>query len=147
MAKKLTSYRLDETVLKKLEILYEYEKKQSEKYNVKAKSMTEIIEDAVSEYYVMKLDKDTGTDYLTRMNVLIQDAIKQQNKQFDYILNEIAKKTMLSYEGVITLLKCQGMDRDKLPTNPVSAKYLVEKESIYDEPISDKVEEKIQRGE
>lgn len=141
------SYRLDESILKKLELLSDFEKKQAEKYNMKAKSITEIIEDAISEYYVMKLDKDTGTDYLTRMNLMIQDGIKQQNKQFDLMLNEILKNAMLSYEGILTVLKCQNLGDDNRPTNPIAAREIVHNNiSIYQDAISDKIEDILTHG-
>ena len=87
--KERKSFRFSLDTFQKLDTLQELEKQQAEKFNITPKSITAIVEDAIAEYYVLKLDKDTGTDYLTRMNLMIQDALKQQNHQRDVYKRQV----------------------------------------------------------
>ena len=64
--KERKSFRFSLDTFQKLDTLQELEKQQAEKFNITPKSITAIVEDAIAEYYVLKLDKDTGTDYLSR---------------------------------------------------------------------------------
>ncbi|MCR0262479.1 hypothetical protein MKC73_01015 [[Clostridium] innocuum] len=138
--KEKKTYRLNDFTLKKLDLLVGFEKQQAEQYNVKAKNMTEIIEDAINEYYVMKMDNDTGTDYLTRMNLMIQDALKQQNLQRDVTLHHILRYTMMAYEASVTMLKIFRLPDKDRPKNFDDARNLVQNlDSIFEDSIYEKV--------
>lgn len=140
MAKKMTSVRLGEDIVKKLDQLQIIEKQNAEKFNFVPKSRNEIIEQAVSEYYTIKLDKDSGTDYLTRMNLMIQDALKQQNHQRDMILNHILRYAMMSYEAAVTMLKNFRLSDEERPKDFEDAKNLVQNlDSIFEDSIFEKV--------
>ena len=58
--KERKSFRFSLDTFQKLDTLQELEKQQAEKFNITPKSITAIVEDAIAEYYVLKLDKDTG---------------------------------------------------------------------------------------
>ena len=138
--KEKKTYRLNDFTLKKLDLLVGLEKEQAEQYNVEAKNMTEIIEDAINEYYVMKMDNDTGTDYLTRMNLMIQDALKQQNLQRDVTLHHILRYTMMAYEASVTMLKIFRLPDKDRPKNFDDARNLVQNlDSIFEDSIYEKV--------
>lgn len=140
MAKKMTSVRLGEDIVKKLDQLQIIEKQNAEKFNFVPKSRNEIIEQAVSEYYTIKLDKDSGTDYLTRMNLMIQDALKQQNHQSDMTLNHILRYAMMSYEAGVTMLKNFRLSDEERPKDFEDAKNLVQNlDSIFEDSIFEKV--------
>lgn len=138
--KEKKTYRFNDFTLKKLDLLVGFEKQQAEQYNIKAKNMSEIIEDAINEYYVMKMDNDTGTDYLTRMNLMIQDALKQQNHQRDMTLNHILRYAMMSYEAAVTMLKNFRLSDEERPKDFEDAKNLVQNlDSIFEDSIFEKV--------
>lgn len=79
MNKNVLSVRVYDTTLDKIQQLCYLEKEMEKKYKKPALTKGEIVAEAIDAYYAMKLDKDTGADYLTRMNLMIQDALKQQN--------------------------------------------------------------------
>lgn len=147
MNKKSKTFRFHSVTLDKLEMLYAMEKKEAEKYNTVPKNMTEIIEDAISEYYCMKLDKNTGTDYLSRMNEMIQDAIRSQSALTDSSLNTSKQFSELAYETSMTILKYLRLDNSQIPASSNDAQKLVnDTRSIFEDPIKDKVLQKNMSG-
>ena len=138
--KERKSFRFSLDTFQKLDTLQELEKQQAEKFNITPKSITAIVEDAIAEYYVLKLDKDTGTDYLTRMNLMIQDALKQQNNQRDMTLNHILRYAMMSYEAGVTMLKNFRLPDEEKPKDFEDARNLVQNlDSIFEDSIYEKV--------
>ena len=65
MEKKTLSIRVSDIALDKLQQLYYLEEERKKKYNESTLTKGEILEEAIDNYYAMKLDKDTGSDYLT----------------------------------------------------------------------------------
>lgn len=129
-----------DTTLDKLRQLEYLEKEKEKKYKEIALTKSEIVEDAIVHYYAMKLDKDTGTDYLTRMNLMIQDALKQQNHQRDMTLNHILRYAMMSYEAAVTMLKNFRLSDEERPKDFEDAKNLVQNlDSIFEDSIFEKV--------
>lgn len=140
MKKNVLSVRMYDTTLDKLRQLEYLEKEKEKKYKEIALTKSEIVEDAIVHYYAMKLDKDTGTDYLTRMNLMIQDALKQQNHQRDMTLNHILRYAMMSYEAAVTMLKNFRLSDEERPKDFEDAKNLVQNlDSIFEDSIFEKV--------
>lgn len=67
MNKNVLSVRVYDTTLDKIQQLCYLEKEMEKKYKKPALTKGEIVAEAIDAYYAMKLDKDTGADYLTRM--------------------------------------------------------------------------------
>lgn len=140
MNKKVTTIRLNEYTLTRLSQLVRFEIEDAEKHNYQPRSRNQIIEDAIDNYYAIKLDKDTGADYLTRMNLMIQDALKQQNNQRDMTLNNILRYAMMSYEAGVTMLKNFRLPDEDKPKDFEDAKNLVQNlDSIFEDSIFEKV--------
>ena len=140
MNKKVTTIRLNEYTLTRLSQLVRFEIEDAEKHNYQPRSRNQIIEDAIDNYYAIKLDKDTGSDYLTRMNLMIQDALKQQNNQRDMTLNHILRYAMMSYEAAVTMLKNFRLPDEEKPKDFEDAKNLVQNlDSIFEDSIYEKV--------
>lgn len=140
MKKNVLSVRMYDTTFDKLRQLEYLEKEKEKKYKEVALTKSEIVEDAIAHYYAMKLDKDTGTYYLVRMNLMIQDALKQQNHSVDLILNQILRFTMMSYEAGITILKDHRLSENEQPKNTLEAEDLIQNiESIFEEGIHAKI--------
>ena len=140
MNKKVTTIRLNEYTLTRLSQLVRFEIEDAEKHNYQPCSRNQIIEDAIDNYYAIKLDKDTGSDYLTRMNLMIQDALKQQNNQRDMTLNNILRYAMMSYEAAVTMLKNFRLSDEERPKDFEDAKNLVQNlDSIFEDSIYEKV--------
>ena len=140
MNKKVTTIRLNEYTLTRLSQLVRFEIEDAEKHNYQPRSRNQIIEDAIDNYYAIKLDKDTGSDYLTRMNLMIQDALKQQNNQRDMTLNNILRYAMMSYEASVTMLKNFRLPDEEKPKDFEDAKNLVQNlDSIFEDSIYEKV--------
>ena len=140
MEKKTLSIRVSDIALDKLQQLYYLEEERKKKYNESTLTKGEILEEAIDNYYAMKLDKDTGSDYLTRMNLMIQDALKQQNHQRDMTLNHILRYAMMSYEASVTMLKNFRLPDEEKPKDFEDAKNLVQNlDSIFEDSIYEKV--------
>lgn len=140
MEKKTLSIRVSDIALDKLQQLYYLEEERKKKYNESTLTKGEILEEAIDNYYAMKLDKDTGSDYLTRMNLMIQDALKQQNNQRDMTLNHILRYAMMSYEAAVTMLKNFRLSDEERPKDFEDAKNLVQNlDSIFEDSIFEKV--------
>ena len=122
MEKKTLSIRVSDIALDKLQQLYYLEEERKKKYNESTLTKGEILEEAIDNYYAIKLDKDTGSDYLTRMNLMIQDALKQQNNQRDMTLNHILRYAMMSYEAAVTMLKNFRLPDEEKPKDFEDAK-------------------------
>ena len=135
MNKKVTTIRLNEYTLTRLSQLVRFEIEDAEKHNYQPRSRNQIIEDAIDNYYAIKLDKDTGSDYL-----MIQDALKQQNNQRDMTLNNILRYAMMSYEAAVTMLKNFRLSDEERPKDFEDAKNLVQNlDSIFEDSIFEKV--------
>ena len=140
MEKKTLSNRVSDIALDKLQQLYYLEEERKKKYNESTLTKGEILEEAIDNYYAIKLDKDTGSDYLTRMNLMIQDALKQQNNQRDMTLNHILRYAMMSYEAAVTMLKNFRLPDEEKPKDFEDAKNLVQNlDSIFEDSIYEKV--------
>ncbi|MCR0217111.1 hypothetical protein MKA44_01615 [[Clostridium] innocuum] len=140
MEKKTLSIRVSDIALDKLQQLYYLEEERKKKYNESTLTKGEILEEAIDNYYAIKLDKDTGSDYLTRMNLMIQDALKQQNNQRDMTLNNILRYAMMSYEASVTMLKNFRLPDEEKPKDFEDAKNLVQNlDSIFEDSIYEKV--------
>ena len=140
MEKKTLSIRVSDIALDKLQQLYYLEEERKKKYNESTLTKGEILEEAIDNYYAMKLDKDTGSDYLTRMNLMIQDALKQQNNQRDMTLNNILRYAMMSYEASVTMLKNFRLPDEEKPKDFEDARNLVQNlDSIFEDSIYEKV--------
>ena len=140
MEKKTLSIRVSDIALDKLQQLYYLEEERKKKYNESTLTKGEILEEAIDNYYAIKLDKDTGSDYLTRMNLMIQDALKQQNNQRDMTLNNILRYAMMSYEAAVTMLKNFRLPDEEKPKDFEDAKNLVQNlDSIFEDSIYEKV--------
>ena len=140
MEKKTLSIRVSDIALDKLQQLYYLEEERKKKYNESTLTKGEILEEAIDNYYAIKLDKDTGSDYLTRMNLMIQDALKQQNNQRDMTLNNILRYAMMSYEASVTMLKNFRLSDEERPKDFEDAKNLVQNlDSIFEDSIYEKV--------
>ncbi len=140
MEKKTLSIRVSDIALDKLQQLYYLEEERKKKYNESTLTKGEILEEAIDNYYAIKLDKDTGSDYLTRMNLMIQDALKQQNNQRDMTLNNILRYAMMSYEAGVTMLKNFRLPDEDKPKDFEDAKNLVQNlDSIFEDSIFEKV--------
>ena len=140
MEKKTLSIRVSDIALDKLQQLYYLEEERKKKYNESTLTKGEILEEAIDNYYAIKLDKDTGSDYLTRMNLMIQDALKQQNNQRVMTLNHILRYAMMSYEAAVTMLKNFRLPDEEKPKDFEDAKNLVQNlDSIFEDSIYEKV--------
>ena len=140
MNKNVLSVRVYDTTLDKIQQLCYLEKEMEKKYKKPALTKGEIVAEAIDAYYAMKLDKDTGADYLTRMNLMIQDALKQQNNQRDMTLNNILRYAMMSYEASVTMLKNFRLPDEDKPKDFEDAKNLVQNlDSIFEDSIFEKV--------
>ena len=140
MNKNVLSVRVYDTTLDKIQQLCYLEKEMEKKYKKPALTKGEIVAEAIDAYYAMKLDKDTGADYLTRMNLMIQDALKQQNNQRDMTLNNILRYAMMSYEAGVTMLKNFRLPDEDKPKDFENAKNLVQNlDSIFEDSIFEKV--------
>ena len=140
MEKKTLSIRVSDIALDKLQQLYYLEEERKKKYNESTLTKGEILEEAIDNYYAIKLDKDTGSDYLTRMNLMIQDALKQQNNRRDMTLNNILRYAMMSYEAAVTMLKNFRLSDEERPKDFEDAKNLVQNlDSIFEDSIFEKV--------
>lgn len=140
MNKNVLSVRVYDTTLDKIQQLCYLEKEMEKKYKKPALTKGEIVAEAIDAYYAMKLDKDTGADYLTRMNLMIQDALKQQNNQRDMTLNNILRYAMMSYEAGVTMLKNFRLPDEDKPKDFEDAKNLVQNlDSIFEDSIFEKV--------
>lgn len=141
MDKIVRSYRFNKEAVDKVEALYEIEKQNAENFGVAVKNRTEIIEDAITEYYVMKLDKDAGSDYLGRMSLMIKDAMKDQSDISTAQMNIMLRYSMQAYEASIAVLKYMRLDADHIPESEEDANILINRmDSIFERPIQKKIE-------
>lgn len=141
MEKKVLSVRVSDNTMGKVEQLIYLEKENEKKYKTQAMTRSEIIEEAISEYYAMKLDKDTGTDYLMRMNLMIQDALNSQNKMSNIQMNATLRYALSAYETSLTILKYLRVDGQEFKDDEASLdRFINDFQSVFEKPIEDKVE-------
>ena len=141
MEKKVLSVRVSDNTMEKVEQLIYLEKENEKKYKTQAMTRSEIIEEAISEYYAMKLDKDTGTDYLMRMNLMIQDALNSQNKMSNIQMNATLRYALSAYETSLTILKYLRVDGQEFKDDEASLdRFINDFQSVFEKPIEDKVE-------
>lgn len=141
MEKKVLSVRVSDNTMEKVEQLIYLEKENEKKYKTQAMTRSEIIEEAISEYYAMKLDKDTGTDYFMRMNLMIQDALNSQNKMSNIQMNATLRYALSAYETSLTILKYLRVDGQEFKDDEASLdRFINDFQSVFEKPIEDKVE-------
>lgn len=142
MLTKMKSFRLHTSTIDKIDILAEMELQNAEKYKTSPKNKTEIVEDAIAEYYMLKLDKEAGSDYLSRMSLMIQDAMKKQNNLSNESLNKLLQQNLMAYEGVITILKYLRLDPSNVPKSEEDVyDFVRNSESVFEDPIKEKIED------
>lgn len=107
--KKVMSFRFDDPIIKKIDYLIEEDKKNSEKLGLKPSTRKDIIEYAIRDYYLRRINRGMDPDVMDRISMMIDDAADVRFGKIKRILDEIyflvmkndlANKILLNSEGV-----------------------------------------------
>ena len=107
--KKVMSFRFDDPIIKKIDYLMEEDRKNSEKLGLKPSTRKEIIEDAIKDYYLRKINRSRDPDIMDRIIMMVDDAADVRFGMFKRILDEIyflatkndlANRILLNSDGV-----------------------------------------------
>ncbi len=107
--KKVMSFRFDDPIIKKIDYLIEEDKKNSEKLGLKPSTRKEIIEYAIKDYYLRRINRSRDPDVMDRIIMMVDDAADVRFGMFKRILDEIlflvmkndlANRILLNSDGV-----------------------------------------------
>lgn len=73
---RITSFRFSESTYEKLKQLKEYDKKESIRMHTKERNQTEIVEEAIREFYYKKINKHQDADVVDRVSEMVDDKVQ-----------------------------------------------------------------------
>ena len=107
--KKVMSFRFEDPIIEKIDYLVDQDKENMEKLGLKPKTRKQIIEEAIRDYYLRKINDNMDPDTMDQIALMIDDAADVRFNKFkrtiDEILflvikNDLANKILLNSEGV-----------------------------------------------
>ena len=87
--KKVMSFRFEDPIIEKIDYLMEEDKRNMEKFNLKPRSRKEIIEEAVRDYYLRKINSSKDPDTMERISIMVDDAADVRFTSIKRVLDEI----------------------------------------------------------
>ena len=107
MDKKVVTYRLDRSILNKLEAIYEHEKHKATIHEYGTPTKTEVLEECIKNYYNQMLNNTRDADTIERFDDAIIDKVKIAMKpvydQLDILLYNSEKND--TYWNVLSKIK------------------------------------------
>ena len=76
MDKKVVTYRLDRSILDKLEAIYEHEKHKAAIHEYGTPTKTEVLENCIKSYYNQMLNNTRDADTIERIDDTVTDKVK-----------------------------------------------------------------------
>ena len=107
--KKVMSFRFEDPIIEKIDYLMEEDKKEMEQIGLKPRTRKEILEEAIRDYYLRKINGSKDPDTMDRISLMVDDAadarFSSMKRVMDEILflvmkNDLANKILLNSEGV-----------------------------------------------
>jgi len=138
---KAQTYKVSSNFINQLDQLIEIERKEADKYNLKTPTKSSIIETALNEYYLRKLDKKGGDVFAT----FIQDIIKEQLELYHVAIAEILQQCLINELEIkeYTSLLVKGSEELKRIKIDDEMKYMVESPSRFEVIIKEKISKRL----
>ena len=138
--KKPRSFRLSQKAIDELEIMTKMEMQQAETLNITPRNATEIVERSIDTLYTVMTDECAGESYLTKMSMVISDAVNQGFACYDLAFNNLLHELAIIKEILYTQMKLGSYSKD----SDLIKDIVNNKISIYQPIIEDKVNDKTQ---
>lgn len=136
MGKTRMNFRLsEETILQFME-LEKLELEFKKKYNLKPKSKTEILEEAMNQYYVSRMDSVTGDLYMDRIEKRLRGIFDQYFGILVDAINSNQLQNLKNTELILLFFKLLKVDVEKTK---------VDSALLMDSYIDEKVDEKLKK--
>ncbi|MBR0420650.1 MAG: hypothetical protein IJI66_15915 [Erysipelotrichaceae bacterium] len=87
--KKVLSFRFKDHILEKIDYLIQQDARKTEELGVKPRTRTQIIEDAIQDYYLRQIDGDRDPDIVERISRMVSDAADVRFGSIKRIVDEI----------------------------------------------------------
>lgn len=140
MAKTLSAFRLSDHTNFQLAAIQKIDIEKSKRTGTVPKNRTEIVEEAIENYYLQLTDSEAGDPYISKMEVIISNLLK---RYFDSFLTAINANHMDVLEEK-EYLKCI-MKGFKFPETDQAAREFLYMPSVYTDLITRKVMEDAQK--
>lgn len=133
MTKRAYSFRLQKEIIDYLREIERIEKDEAEKYQLRIKTKTDILEDAIREYYEKRIKDDSKKTYLNyvedRLRNVLDDYLKDILEKID--INQI--QNIKNTELILLFFKLLKVDIER---------YKVDNAVYQESCIEEKVDEK-----
>ena len=87
--KKVLSFRFKDHILEKIDYLIQQDVRKTEELGIKPRTRTQIIEDAIQDYYLRQIDGDRDPDTVERISRMVNDAADVRFGSIKRIVDEI----------------------------------------------------------
>ncbi|MBR4470375.1 MAG: hypothetical protein IKS54_03560 [Erysipelotrichaceae bacterium] len=87
--KKVLSFRFKDHILEKIDYLIQQDARKTEELGVKPRTRTQIIENAIQDYYLRQIDGDRDPDIVERISRMVSDAADVRFGSIKRIVDEI----------------------------------------------------------
>ena len=84
-----TSYRFSEEIYQKLDMLYEFEKKNADRLKLKPKNRNQIVEEAIENLYFKMINDTQDADVVKRISSMIDDKVNSSMNNLKKTIDEI----------------------------------------------------------
>lgn len=140
MAKRNKTFRMNDDVIKKLEVL-EQSELQKHELGLPYLKLTEIVEAAIDLYYTTYLDQDAGDEYMRRITSVVENTLYQYFNQYDLIFTKLLQTAFFNKEAELTILKLLNSIKfiERPRTDEELKHFISGKESIYESYILEKI--------
>ena len=140
MVKTLSAFRLSDHTNFQLTAIQKIDIEKSKRTGTVPKNRTEIVEEAIENYYLQLTDSEAGDPYISKMEVIISNLLK---RYFDSFLTAINANHVDVLEEK-EYLKCI-MKGFKFPETDQAAREFLYMPSVYTDLITRKVMEDAQK--
>ncbi|MBR4461573.1 MAG: hypothetical protein IKS51_03220 [Erysipelotrichaceae bacterium] len=134
--KKVMSFRFEDPIIDKIDYLIEEDKENMKRLGLKPSTRKQIIEEAIRDYYLRKINGSSDPDTMDRIRLMIDDAADERfgkmKRTLDEILllvikNDLANRILLNSDCV----------PDPHPLISIAASEIVKGECRWDEVLQD----------
>ena len=136
MTKARVNFRFSDEAIVQLMELEKLELEQKNKYGLKPKSKTEIIEEALKEYYVSRLQGKSGHTFFDHIETRLNGIFMQHFKNLVESINVNQLQNIKNTELILLFFKLLKVDYDKTKVDTALQ---------LDSYIESKVDEKIKK--
>jgi hypothetical protein len=142
--KKVMSFRFEDSIIEKIDYLMEEDKKEMERIGLKPRTRKEILEEAIRDYYLRKINGSKDPDTMDRISLMVDDAADARFSNMKRVMDEILFLVMKNDLANKILLNSEGVPKPH-PLDSIAANEVIRGECKWNEILQDYMTDNMMR--